>query len=296
MDIGRALGAGFRLVQAHPLAVAVWTAINVVLAALSQFGLSSMFGAIMANAGNPSPDISGVMQGMSTLYLVQFAAMIVQLAIWGAVYRAVFRPDEANIAFLRISGDEGRLFLLGLITAIVAIVLMLAIFLPVGFMAGASAATGGEPGAGIVLTTFALMLLVFVAFIFIGVRFALAWPIAVAEGRVALGEAWRLSRGRFWSMFATALVLIIALGIAGQIVSALQFGGMFAGFTPGGDPEAVQRMMVERFTNITPISVVGWVMGGIVSTAWIVMMGAGIADTYLQLQPDTHDDLAEVYA
>jgi hypothetical protein len=295
MDVGRILGAGIRLVQAQPLAVAVWTIINIALAALSQFGLASLFGSLMSQAG-AAPDFGAMMNSMGTLYAVQFVVMVVHLLIWAAVYRAIFRPDSSAFAFLRLGGDEGRLLLLGLITGLVGFALMLAVLLPIGGVGAAAADGGGDPSAGIILFTFAVMIAVFVAFIFVGVRFALAWPIAIAERRIALGEAWRLSKGRFWPMFGAALVLIIGLSVAGQIVSTIQFGGLIAGIAPGSDPQQLPQMMAQRFSSITAASVVAWVLGGIVSTAWIVSMGAGIADALVQVRPDDHDDLAEIYA
>ncbi|MDG5489412.1 hypothetical protein NYR55_12380 [Sphingomonas sp. BGYR3] len=295
MDVGRILGAGFRLVQAQPFAVAIWVIINIALAAISQFGMASMFGSILS-AGNPGADPMAVFSGVGTLYAVQFGVMIVQLLIWAAAYRAVFYPGNSAFAFLRLGADEGRLLLLGIVTALISGALMIGIFLPLGITAGIAGASGGSPGPGAVLLTFGAMLLAFVAFIFIGVRLALAWPMVVADRRIALGEAWRLSKGRFWPMFGAALVLAIGLSVAGQIVSAIQFGGLMTALVPGSDPQQMQNLLIERFSSITVVSVIAWILGGIVSTAWIVSMAAGISDALVQVKPDDHDDLAEIYA
>lgn len=299
MDIGQVLGAGFALVRRQPGAVAVWAAINIVLTSMSQFGMMSLFGTMMALPQGAAPDFGAMMGSFGLTFVLQFVVLLVQLMIWGAVYRAIFRPDAAGMAFLRLSMDELRLLGLGAVSILVSFGLMLLIFgflAALGFSSGSSAGDVGS-AIGVALLAFLLFIGIFIAFIFLGVRFALAWPMAIADRRIRLGEAWRLSRGQFWRMFAAALVIVIGLSVAAQIVSSLQFGSVFAGLgSLGADPEAMNRALVEQFSTISVIGVIAWVLGGVVNTAWIVMMGAGISEALKQVRPTDYAELADVYA
>lgn len=300
IDIGRTIGAGVRLVRERPTAVAVWTLINIVMTSAAQLSIMPFMRLVMQNrTGATSPLEMGT--AMVPLYGIQFLMMIAQLVLWAAVYRAVLRPQESAAAYLRLGGDELRLFLLGLIYMIIAMVL---VFLPLALMgaaAGFTATAGGEPDlvrmGGMIALMLLVGLLLFMLVIFLSVRFALAWPLTFLRRQIVLGEAWRLSRGNFWPMFASAMVVIVFLYVCSIVVSAIQTGGMMFNMQGlGGDPQAAEELMMQRFTQVTPLGVVAWVVGGIVGMGWIIGMAAGIADVAQQLLPDDHEALEEIWS
>lgn len=296
MEIGRVISAGFALVQRAPGAVAVWTLIGIALHTVGQLSAFTMFRGMMALPSS-RPDLEAMLGSFGLVYAVQLGVLVVQIILWGAVFRAMFRPRESSFAYLRLGGDELRLFLIGLLMGVGSLIAMALVF-GIGATAGIfSTSANAAQGIGIVLLIFLMTFGLFIGFIFLGVRLAMVWPLAVAERSIQFGTAWRLSSGRFWAMFAAALVLIIGLSVAGQIAGSVQLGGIFAVMQEmSGDAEAMNRAVLEQFATINVYSVISWVLGGIVSTAWIVAMGAGISNALMQARPATGDELAATFA
>ena len=72
----------------------------------------------------------------------------------------------------------------------------------------------------------ALMFLVmFPVYVFFATRFSPVFAMTVKEGRIAFGDAWIVSRGRFWPILGAFLILAIvggmAVGFAGSIAQML---------------------------------------------------------------------------
>ncbi|NWG23342.1 MAG: hypothetical protein HXY30_02815 [Pseudorhodoplanes sp.] len=92
-----------------------------------------------------------------------------------------------------------------------------AIFLALSFLSAES-----DEESPFVLAAFAVIVF---AFFYVMVRLSLIFPIVVVEGRYDFGQAWALTRGNFWRLFATWLVAVIPLLLIFMLLASL-FGGL----------------------------------------------------------------------
>lgn len=132
----------------------------------------------------------------------------VQWVVLAALYRLELRPEAPpGLFYLRFSRDEARLLGLWLTVVILLGALSFAGFL--GALWVQRFSTWGSLGA-----LFVLLAVV----VWLGIRLSLAGPANFATGRFGLADSWRLTRGRFWSLFgmlslAACLFLLIALAV-----------------------------------------------------------------------------------
>jgi hypothetical protein len=101
--------------------------------------------------------------------------------------------------------------------------------------------------AGVVgLVTFVTVIAGLCVFLWIGVRLAPAAATSVALNRFAFFNAWSVTRGRFWSLFGSFLLLIVLYLVAAIVIFGVGFGLLMGGaFTniasmgPNPPPEQV---------------------------------------------------------
>jgi hypothetical protein len=213
--IGSILGGAFRLVARRPGSVAIWAILY--LAGIFAIGLLRV---LMTPAG-----ASGAEWNASGF----FAATITQLLMIGlvailltAVCRATLHPYKTGKFYLRLGGNELRVFALLLMLAIASAIAMFLLGLVSQLILwGISAAMGGPEAMGR-WPQVILGLLVLAAVILVQVRLAIALPLTYLYEQITVDEAWTLSRGHFWSLFG-AFVAIALLLLAGWIAVMLIF-------------------------------------------------------------------------
>lgn len=298
IDIGGILGAGIRLVRERPGAVAVWTLINILFVGATQVAMLPMmqlFTQTPGSARNPEQ----MLAAMGPFYGVILVMMIAQIVLWAAVYRACLRPEESAAAYLRIGGDELRLFAIGLLWAVFSFAILMIGGLVIGAGFAASDFGRASSTSSAITTIFGMLgffLIAFVLFVFLGVRLALVWPLAVQRRRILIAEAWRLSRGHFWAMFGSALVVLVILYAASMVVNVLQLGSFGIPGMAATDPEAANRAMMAQFTTLGPLRIITIILSGVVGAGYMIAMAAGLAEALRQLQPEDVDGLADIYA
>src|SRR5262249_52291126 len=108
---------GFRIVAERPWAVAIWAALQLAVS-LTLALLTACFGAAYARLGgtmvHPAPDPSAMAQLLVQVAPSYFAQVLLSLAVcsllFAAMDRAVLRPEERGLAWLRFGVDELRQF------------------------------------------------------------------------------------------------------------------------------------------------------------------------------------------
>lgn len=118
-----------------------------------------------------------------------------------------------------------------------------------------------HPIVGLVVMLIAALapLALFAAFVFVGVRLAPAAAVTVARERFAIGDAWALTRGKFWPLLGAfiiaAVAYLIVATIGGEIVR-IPIAGVLQPLLHdlirgGGDPaEIIERLKTVMFTPV----------------------------------------------
>jgi hypothetical protein len=197
---------GFRLTRERPLTILAWSFLYfggiLLIAGAMMVTLGPKF-IELAKKGQFSPQdmeaVGGLLaESWPAFILVLLMTVLLMSIVMGGIYRLVLRPEERGFAHLRVGSDELRLAAVNLMFVVVYV-----LFLVSGLVVMAAASQGGAlgvflAGVGILAGT-----------LWIGVRLALITPMTFDLRRIAIGPAWELSRGRFWSLLGMTLLAVI---------------------------------------------------------------------------------------
>jgi hypothetical protein len=292
MTIGSLLRAGFGLIRAQPVVIAIWTALYL---AAGLIGLALMLPAMTAmTTATPTLDVAGVQSAMAWMWLFDVLLFVVITVIFAAIFRAVFWPEQRGFAYLRLGIDEFLLIVLMLLFFVVAFVATLVAVLLGGIVVGLIAATAGYGAATLLGVVLAIAL--GCVMIWLEVRLSLAFPLTVLRKRLAIGEAWALTRGRFWTLFGAYLVSALIV----VIVSTIIFWPMMAGYfgdmmRAGDDPQRMNLVMQAQMARVLHPGIgmiVAWVLGGLVYTIGLTLIGGIQASATAMLAGETAPDIA----
>jgi len=205
--IGSILGGAFRLVARRPGSVAIWAILY--LAGIFVIGLLRV---LMTPAGATGADAT--FGGFLAAIVTQVLMIGLVAILLTAVCRATLHPYKIGTFYLRLGGNEFRVFALLLMLAIASAVAMflLGLFSHL-ILWGISAAAGGPEAMG-PWPPVMLGLLILAAIILVQVRLSIALPLTYLYEQITVDEAWTLSRGHFWSLFGAflAISLLLLLG------------------------------------------------------------------------------------
>ncbi|HEY3950607.1 hypothetical protein [Phenylobacterium sp.] len=168
----------------------------------------AFLGIVAVAVAASTQDEANLMGGLVGLVVLGFGGAAVQWVVLAALYRLELRPQaEPGLFYLRFSRDEARLFGLWLTVVVLLGGLFLLGTLPMIW------AQKFSPWASL-----GVLVVVLGALTWLGTRLSLAGPANFATGRFGLKDSWRLTRGRFWSLFgmamlAACLLLLIALAV-----------------------------------------------------------------------------------
>lgn len=285
---GSILGGAFRLLRQHPLSVLVWAilyligifSIGLLRVAMVPAGPQTMAGLLTA----------GVLSQGLTLALV--AVLIT------AATRATLHPYKRGACYLRLGGNELRVFALPAMLAIASAVLLFLLALVNGFLL--SLLGWLLPGSATVeWVRLVLGLAEFAAFLFVQVRLSIALPLTYLYEAITVDEAWVLSRGHFWSIFAAFLAIALLLLLGWSVLIGAFFAPVLGDlFATGLPAETVAQALVRVtlagralpvFGQLTLIvgSLVLMALGFVLSTATL----ASAARAMLGLKEGQIEDL-----
>jgi hypothetical protein len=237
---GDIIAGSFGFVRDHLKSVVAWSAIflivTIAIPLAILFFAGPQFGFEQVRTGAISP----------VQFILAFIAVFVVLtvlitAIQAAIFRAALYPERREITYLRLGGDELRLFGLMLILGLLFFVGFLIAEIVFFAVVAAFFAMGGMMTVlGIVLAIvggFAL----FAGAIFFVVRLASAAPLTILRKRITIGEAWRLTRGHFWTLFGSYAVIAVISFVVMMVILSLQLA-----FGSGAERAMLQQMMQPR--------------------------------------------------
>lgn len=206
------------------------------------WGSIALNGLVVLVMGFVSVAFTAVMQGVVAANIAY--AALGEKAVLGRLWRLV-RP-----AFWRLVGWS----LLQGAVAIIAVLILGAIVFG-GVMAGAAESGGGV--ALFVVLGILLMLGMLVTWIWLSTKLLLVPSILVLERaaiRGAIVRSWRLTRGRFWTVFAVILLVNVIMNIAVSIVSVplSLLSSMFGSVIAPTGPTDTASMVTFAVATIAP--------------------------------------------
>jgi hypothetical protein len=278
------------VIRQRPASVLVWAAIYAVIGLVSVLLIFPMMQPIFQKLMTMDPESPqsmaalqasmGGVQGLS--WLLSFASYFLSAVLLCGAFRILLRPDEPGFASLRVGWDELRIF--GIIVVLAfgapfAVGLFALIVMLLGLLLGF--ALQSVPALQILLITL-LVIAAIGAVLYAWVRISLIFPLTFLRRRLVVDEAWTLSRGRFWTLFAPyAVVFLIVALLSGLLMvpAAIWFFSQLPPFPAGQDPEAAGRAVfgvLERLFS-QPFGLMGaFVLVSAVIQAISVALNGGV--------------------
>jgi hypothetical protein len=314
IDIGKAAFSGFGLIGRRPLSVLVWGIGYMVVVGLPTLWVMSQFwpaymhmmqgmmtAQVSAQSSGASPMeaqqqmqqqmmqyMGPMMQAAPLFWLVGILGLFVRGVLIAAVLRAVLEPENKGFFYLRLGMQEVWQALLSFVMAMLLAVLFCVAFIVGGILAAILAAVLGKAaGIGVVL----VMLVTFVACIYITLRFALAPAMTFADRNFRLFESWKLTRGHVGALFAIVLILIVLIWVLEIIIGGVAVGVLFANgdslraFVQSANVNAADPtvFMQNFWKTMTPFIMGATIVGSLLSGAAFAILLAPFATVYKQL-------------
>lgn len=211
--IAAIIGGALALVRDRPGSILIWGLAYIVAWILFYIALFIglfAFGAPDTFVARPAGGSAfGAMFGLfAAVYLFMFFITSLMMC---TVFRAVLRPHEPSFFSLRLGMDEVRLTGLFLIVLVATIVLWFVAILLLTFLQSAIllASAGNETVAGWLSAGLGLVVLGFT--IYYGVRLSMIFPMTFYSRRITIDSGWELSRGRFWVLFLSYLLITVVI-------------------------------------------------------------------------------------
>ena len=263
---------GFRIVWERPWIVAIWGALQfVVQLALNVFiaySAGPVFNKIglldFTQASQKSTETLDLFrQAAPTAAVIMIVLLVLNSAVYAAMNRAVFHPEQSRFGYLRLAADELRQLGLFVLYALLgfAIYLGLAVVMALLLMILGLTTTGA-------LAVIVLMPILLVIIVFVGVRFSLASPLTYATKRIDLFGSWELTKGRFWPLFsayaiAFALRLVVSLLVfaIAALLTTLVGGSAAEALAPNDTSSVAAVLASPRLVSLAVTSIgqtLGW--------------------------------------
>jgi hypothetical protein len=206
-----------------------------------------------ANVGSYDPQITpmpaSVMSLIPSYFLMLIVTYLLLASYESACLKWMIRGETGGVFGLSFDADMWRvwagywvwlllLFAVYVVCAIVGVVLMGSIFAMT-----ASAGGPSESGAlSVILVGVTLGFLVAAMFVYFSVRFAPAAATSIARRRFSFFQAWTVTKGRFWAMLGS-FVLLFVMYFVGYIILYgfgvfLVFGSLLTSAASGGEPSS----------------------------------------------------------
>jgi hypothetical protein len=292
-----ALAAGFGLVAREPAAFLVWCVVCFLLGIVPQVltvgAMLQMMGAITAGGGAFGPEMMAAQQQALAYQPLTYLTGLALLALVPpAVFRAVLRPEDRGILYLRLGMREFWVAVIVLVMFVMYFIALLVAMIPVLVIVFiATLAVGGQGGAAAgSLISVLLLLAAFGVIAWGALRFSMAPIMAFADNTFRLTESWTLTKGHAWKMFLVGLALV-AITIA---IEAVLFSGLF--LAAGGSAGLTALGAAWQANPASALQQLGvvWLAAAIVvmsllSGAIYAIWGGAWADMYRQLRVEPAD-------
>lgn len=296
MNVGSILQGAMALIRDRPGAVAVWGLIYLAADILMALATAALVGPD-AYMGSGSPVV--VWSGLGRMLLLNVALLIVMMVLYTAIQRAVLRPDERGFASLRLGMDEVRAVLLAIFYLVVFYIGIIFVGVVVALFVGVSLSTGS---AGTVWFMIVIQFLAFLCLLtWLYVKLSLSFPLTLLRERFVIGEAWALSRGRFWTLFGSYFVIFVIMFVLSLVVGLVTQQEYFSALLRGGvNSDSAQQVAYRQYGqlssgNIDAMMVLNWVLSAVLGTLGLTLLGGATATATRELSGDV-EGLADTFS
>ena len=228
-----------------------------VAAAVIPFFMPLMAASFDPDLANDPDAMADVMMGaMGSILLGYLLAFVLGILLWAVLEAASQRRYIRGDGFrLRFGGDEARLLAVGFfwfVTFIVLYIACLILFMVPAIFLGVAMSDGSSAGLGLsailaLVVAFGAILL----FIWVCARLSPAAALTIRDQRIRFFEAWRVTKGRVWSLIGSWL-LIWLIGFAVFLVMYIVvIGIMLAMILPGMTDMAGEFDEAQYFATVT---------------------------------------------
>jgi hypothetical protein len=222
---------GFRIIRERPQLVIYWTLLSLIKFGGGLLILSAIAGPsymewqrLMPEMADHANDqvflnkLQGLLLAIAPAYfLVVICWQFIDGAIYAAVLRAVNKSAPYRFGYFNFNKETWRMGLISLlIYALILIILLGLMFLVLIIVA----LTSAIPGL-MVIASFVGFLGVMFAILWAYVRLSFSWAASFDEGKLAINEGLKLTRGIAWPLFggyALAVMMTLVVGFLVQII------------------------------------------------------------------------------
>ncbi|MAN47188.1 MAG: hypothetical protein GYB49_07900 [Alphaproteobacteria bacterium] len=234
---------------------------------LSGYFMGSYYAAMFnpATFGDERAINAALTQNFGRIMIGYVISLVGGIALWTVFEAASQRRYMRSEGFsLRFGADEGRLLLIGLIWIGIFLALyvglIIVMIVPAGLLAflASSGSDGGTAFA--VLLMFVAILAYMVFALWLCARFSPAAALTIRDNSIQLGEAWRVTKGKAWTIVGSWIVIML-LSMLVLVVLYIAFAAFaLVSLVPAlqgdADPAAVMSaMMTPQF--VLPLIIFG---------------------------------------
>jgi hypothetical protein len=120
--------------------------------------------------------------------------------------------------------------------------------------------------------------------------------LTVIRRKIIIGDAWRLTRGHFWSMFLGYLVLGLMLFVVYIAVAAITMGPYFAQLAGSGfNPQAMMAAAQHQMAGFGLMAILGMIGGAVLAGLAIAFWSGGIAAATTALLDEVDPGIGAVF-
>jgi hypothetical protein len=277
---------GFRLTRERPLVVLVWAGMQLLFGVVSvvlqfQLGGAAFHHLLVIEAGveKPSPEVLAqvIQQSLPSTLVIFLISLVFYSIMYAALLRAILRPADKALAYLRLSRDELRQLALSLILMALFTVYALLLSLLSGLLIALASGLGSGALPVQILIIFGLI----AAFVYPAVRLSLAPAMTFVDGRITVFRSLAVTKGQFWSIagsYGLALVLMVVVFLLAAVVFTFVSGAIvMAQHGVSALPDALQAMQPADFTLqgfLAPARIPNLIFGALLGTlAYLIMAG-----------------------
>jgi hypothetical protein len=275
--------SGFAAVRAHPRALLVWTPFAFVLSLVAQVmfvqaDLQEVDWTVFAR--DPAQVTALAQKVMPAELAIMAVALVANAVVQAAMMRLVLVRGDSRFGYFRLGADELRQLGLEALAVVVLIGGYLACALVVSIFISAVGGPGNAAGLTVLVVGLAATL---AALAFVVVRLSLSAPLTFDTRRVDLFGSWRLTRGHFWPILGTYVLMIILVVVVWLFANLLFFG--LASLALGHDMAVLTGTPRDVAGCFTPVRLIVALFSAFVTALlWPVML-TPCARIYLSLRP-----------